>query len=286
MPAMTQRVGTRTALRQASYVVTGGGGRHLERKRRYHALRREAEGRFLDRVEKGDEGLVTTGQCPVCGVEPAEVSFTNRVGFSFRTCPEHHIVVMDPVPTDDALRELYNDSAEQFHWSGGGNDELVIAHEDDLVALRRFLGPEGDGGRLLEVGCATGGFLRGARETFGAEGVELNADAAARARQAGLTVHDGRIEDLEPSQPYDVVVAIQLIEHLPDPGVLLDEARRVLRPGGALYLATPAIDSASFAYLGADHTHVASFGHVVLFSKEGLEQLATEHGFTSEQHEY
>jgi 2-polyprenyl-3-methyl-5-hydroxy-6-metoxy-1,4-benzoquinol methylase len=283
---MTERLGARAALRQASYVITGGGGRHLDRKRRYHALRREAERRFLDRVEHGEAGLVTTGHCPVCGVQPATVSFTNRVGFSFRTCPAHHIVVMDPVPTDDALRDLYNTGAEQFHWSGGGNDELVIAHEDDLIALRTFLGPGDEGGRLLEVGCATGGFLRGAERTFTAEGVELNADAAARARAAGLTVHDGRIEDLRPTEPYDVVVAIQLVEHLPDPGVLLDEAKRVLRPDGALYLATPAIDSASFAYLGADHTHVASFGHVVLFSKEGLERLAAEHGFTVEHHEY
>lgn len=282
---MAQRTGARTLLRHASYVITGRGGRHLERKRRYHALRREAERRFLGRVEHGDTGLVEPGRCPVCGTVPRDATFTNRVGFSFRTCPDHQIVVMDPVPTPDSLSELYNDSAEQFHWSGGGDDELLIAHEEDLAALRRFLGADARG-RLLEVGCATGGFLRGAQPWFEAEGVELNEDSAARARGAGLAVHTGRIEELRPSEAYDVVVAIQLIEHLPDPGSLLAQARRVLRPGGALYVATPAIDSASFEYLGPEHTHVASFGHVVLFSEGGLAALATKHGFTVEHHEH
>jgi SAM-dependent methyltransferase len=286
MPGVS-RPSARTLARRASYVVTGRGGEHLARKQRYHRLRQEAERAYLDRADQ--PGMSRPGTCPVCGGAPSRDRFANHVGFSFGWCPDHDIVVMDPVPTDAALTELYNSDAERFHWVGTGDDELVIEHADDLDALRRFLGDApADGARLrlLEVGCATGGFLRGAQQWFDVEGVELNEESAERARHAGFTVHTGRLDDVPAGAGYDVVVAIQLIEHLPDPGELLAGARRVLRPGGALYVATPAIDSASFALLGAQHTHVASFGHVVLFSRAGLTALADDHGFVVERHEH
>jgi SAM-dependent methyltransferase len=286
----TPRPDARTLVARASYVVTGRGGAHLRRKEQYHRLRREAERAYLDRARVPDAGLSRPATCPVCGAPPTREPFRNRVGFTFGRCPEHDIVLMDPVPTDDALTELYNSEAERYHWVGHGDDELVIEHRDDLDALRRFLSggvASADRPRLLEVGCATGGFLRGAREWFDVEGVELNEESAARARAAGFVVHTGRIADVPADRgSYDVIVAIQLVEHLPDPGDLLAEAHRLLRPGGALYLATPAVDSASFAALGADHTHVASFGHVVLFSRAGLTALAERHGFDVEHHEH
>jgi SAM-dependent methyltransferase len=278
---------------RASYVVTGKGGDHLRRKQQYHQLRRAAERDYLDRAAgDADAALARPATCPVCGAAPTRNRFRNRVGFTFGWCPDHDVVLMDPVPTDDALTALYNSDAEQFHWVGAGNDELVIEHAEDFDALVRFLGPATPPDRrlrLLEVGCATGGFLRGAASRFEVEGVELNEESAARARASGLNVRTGRIEDVPSASGddgFDVVVAIQLVEHLPEPGTLLAQAHRVLRPGGALYLATPAIDSASFAALGPDHTHVASFGHVALLSKAAMADLAQRHGFTVEQHEH
>jgi SAM-dependent methyltransferase len=207
---------------------------------------------------------------------------------------------MDPVPTESSLTELYNSEAEVFHWLGEGDDEVVMTNRDDLDAMRTFLSTpghlstpggvstqDGDQPRLLEVGSSTGGFLLAAQDHFDVEGVELNAEAAQHARQRGLSVHTGRLADVAtPSTPYDVIAALQLVEHLPDPGELLVEARRLLRPGGAVYLATPAIDSASFALLAGQHTHVSSFGHVVLFSKSGMAHWADRHGFVVEHHEH
>lgn len=80
----------------------------------------------------------------------------------------------------------------------------------------------GRGGRLLEIGCAGGFFLDEARKRgFDVFGIELNVTMAAHARTAlGLNVIQGRIEDIERDcflRNVDVIVLMDVLEHIPDP---------------------------------------------------------------------
>ncbi|PIE56580.1 MAG: hypothetical protein CSA34_02895 [Desulfobulbus propionicus] len=104
--------------------------------------------------------------------------------------------------------------------------------------------------RVLEVGCATGYMSEYLESEKGCEvyGVELDAGQAGRARERGLDVLTGSIDDPEVQEklgahvrekgPFDVVFMSQVIEHLARPEDVLLEAREWLGSSGLLVIST------------------------------------------------
>ncbi len=96
-------------------------------------------------------------------------------------------------------------------------------------------------GPLLDYGTGTGAFLReAAHEKFEVLGIELGSAARRFAIAQGFAVSDAPVGKL----PYETealgaVTLIDVLEHLTDPAEILGEVRRVLRPGGLLYIKVP-----------------------------------------------
>lgn len=95
-------------------------------------------------------------------------------------------------------------------------------------------------GRLLEIGCAYGLFLQEAKAHYDVSGIELAEDAADYCRGSGLTVTTGvaSAEVLESIGRVDIVVMLDVIEHLADPIETLNLCERILNPGGLIVLTT------------------------------------------------
>ena len=104
-------------------------------------------------------------------------------------------------------------------------------------------------GRLLEVGCARGDFLRVAREYFEVAGVEPNEELA-RDAMAFAPVDQGIIENHTQSQ-YDVAASFHVIEHTDSPRRFLEAIAARVRPGGLVVIETPNIHSIPFRVLKA-----------------------------------
>jgi 2-polyprenyl-3-methyl-5-hydroxy-6-metoxy-1,4-benzoquinol methylase len=96
-------------------------------------------------------------------------------------------------------------------------------------------------GKLLEVGCARGDFLRAAREWFDVCGVEPNAELAAASSQVA-PVHQDIIERT-PWSDFDVIATFHVIEHVDSPRSFVRAAVERLKPGGLMVIETPNIDT-------------------------------------------
>ena len=108
-----------------------------------------------------------------------------------------------------------------------------------LETLLRFQRPPA---RVLELGSAHGGFVALMRWAgFEAHGLELSPEIVALAKQLfGVPMWQGPIEDQPiPAESLDLIAAMDVLEHLPDPVATLRHCVSRLAPGGQLLLQTP-----------------------------------------------
>lgn len=153
--------------------------------------------------------------------------------------------------------------------------DLHLSDLAEELAFVRTLTP----GRVLDVGCGLGFFLSGLDPAWERHGVELSAFAATHASQVAQ-VHVGTLDSAGyPDQHFDLVIAHHVIEHVDDPGALLLEMRRVLRPSGALILGTPDFDGGCARRFGETYRLLHDDSHVSLFSADGMFRFLRDNGF-------
>jgi 2-polyprenyl-3-methyl-5-hydroxy-6-metoxy-1,4-benzoquinol methylase len=137
-------------------------------------------------------------------------------------------------------------------------------------------------GRVLDVGSGYG-FFRVALGAAGYEhdGLEVSQFARAMASSAyGLRTHEGTLAEhcAGWESRYDAVTLFDLIEHVDDPGRLLEQVAHVLRPGGVLGIKTPNIDCPEAQVFGP-HYHSLKREHLSYFSAASLTAAARGAGF-------
>lgn len=162
---------------------------------------------------------------------------------------------------------------DRLHWYFRGR-LAVIRSTLRLVLPRRSL-------RLLEIGCGTGNILE-ALSVFGeAVGVETNDALLAVARAAGLDVRKGALPDDVPVAPEwpDVVLLLDVLEHLDDDFAGLRAAHRLLRADGVLIVTVPA-----YPWLWSGHDVVLA--HRRRYVASGLRRLVERAGYRVERLSY
>src|SRR5678816_2484856 len=125
---------------------------------------------------------------------------------------------------------------EQSHWWYTGRRKILARFIEDIcrrVPDRRA--------RILDVGCGTGANLLMLSQFGDAEGVDISEDALAFCRERGLEkVELGAGEELPYDDgTFDLVTALDVVEHMDNVLAGLKEMRRVLRPGGRVLLFVP-----------------------------------------------
>ncbi|HKX78659.1 MAG TPA: class I SAM-dependent methyltransferase [Novosphingobium sp.] len=196
------------------------------------------------------EALASTSKpidCNLCGGSKRRHLFTKH-GYELVECADCALVYVGNPPNTHALHKTYSADAD-YHSELLDPDSASTLRQTAIArrhaAILRRIVRDGEGLRLLDIGCSAGFFLDEARKAgFAVEGVELSPDTAAFARDHfGLTVHTGTL-DAAPlaDSSFDVATLFDVIEHVPDPLGELHRIRRLLKPGGIVLQATPNID--------------------------------------------
>jgi SAM-dependent methyltransferase len=211
--------------------------------------------------------------CPACSSEAGRpVGSAN--GHALARCPSCRTLFTVSLPSSPAEAMDY---AGYYHAANLQVPEFVERRLEEVAGefepYRRL-------GRWLDVGCGAGALMRAAaRQGWTAVGTEMAEGAAKAVRADGFEVHVGELETLGlEDQSFDVVSLVEVLEHVDDPGALVLDARRLLRPGGAMYVTTPHGRGVSARLLRNRWSAVGPPEHLQLFSLPGLRMLVERAG--------
>ena len=214
--------------------------------------------------------------CPACGSLTSHAHLFRKNGCEILRCTQCGLGRAEVRDFDPA--GYYT----QDYFSGGHADgyanylgaERVLRRE--FARTVQFIRKHCDGGRLLELGCAYGFFLQEARRYFDVAGIELAEDAAAHCRRNGLRVLTGAADDVHMGAlgSKDVIVLLDVIEHLAEPHETLALCARHLRPGGIVVLTTGDFGSRLARIAGASWRLMTPPQHLWFFTAASIERLA------------
>lgn len=212
--------------------------------------------------------------CPACGDRNGQLTGTKN-SYQIVRCSSCRTLHTAEIPAPEALHNLYG--------SYYGEANLIIP---DFVSRRleeivsTFL-PYRQSGCLLDIGFGAGTLMEAARgANWRVSGIDIAPVAVEAARGRGFDVQCGTLtEGRYPTGYFDVVIAVEVLEHLTEPLEQLQEIARVLRPGGLLWATTPHGSGISARVLRAGWSVVSPPEHIQLFSRRGAFRLLERAGF-------
>ncbi len=196
-------------------------------------------------------------------------------------CGSCGLVTHDPAITAEDIPELYPSTYHAY--TGGSQGKGLywkLRKAWATFAMRGVLSHLPRGGRLLEVGCGNGSFLRlvaEARPDVALHGIDI-VDTHIE-DIPGLVFHEGMLETTDLPGDFDVIYFNNLIEHVPDPVAFLDKCYRILRPGGVIYGNTPdhlSLDRYLFGRYWAGYHYPR---HTFVFNHDNMRKILEQCGY-------
>ena len=125
---------------------------------------------------------------------------------------------------------------ESTHWWYRVRREIAV----DI--LRQLIVPGHSEANILDVGCGAGGLMAEAGVFGDVCGIDISSQAVGFCRGRGISkVHVGDATAIPyPTCSFDIVIAMDVVEHIKDDRIALSEIHRVLKPGGYCVITVPA----------------------------------------------
>jgi SAM-dependent methyltransferase len=213
--------------------------------------------------------------CPICNAVKVK-TFIKAETFQLKQCESCGLILTDAFDAggisydaDDYFvdKNRYLESWDTFCLLFDGLLDKITAYKKT--------------GLFLDVGCGVGCLINCAKERgFSSQGVEISTWAAGFAREkTGLNVITGSLEEAAyHSDMFDVVVVNHVLEHVPDPGTLLREIRRIVKPDGLIVVGVPNAGSIMARLAGAQWASLRPDEHRWHFTPDTIKALVRKEG--------
>lgn len=236
--------------------------------------------------QSSNSTTIQTTPCDLCRSTEATVLFDtkDRLGlttklFQIAECAGCGVMRTLPAMSEEELSEFYPDE----YWGGVPTEKWIRSSQSDKTAFIRAC--RLSGGRILDVGCGAGFFLRALRgkewERHGIEVGEKAARAAAGLLASKNIVRATLIDAAFESETFDVVTFWSSLEHTNEPRKSLVEARRILKPGGTLVVQVPNAAGYQARQFKGDWFALDAPRHRYHFTPTSLNRILDEAGFAT-----
>lgn len=241
-----------------------------------------------DEKQQERYGGLEYSNCCICGSTKSSSLFSAPVqdhqkgifdldSFPIVKCSQCGLLYVNPRISSEANNKYYEFSLPKDHdFLDKHFFETYSIHKKRLDRYIRVIKKYKDGGHLLDIGCGNGYFLTRAKDSgYSVEGQEISPLFINYCRQElNLVVHSGELEKLKLEvASFDVITMFDVIEHVYHPDKLLNECKRLLKPGGILVITTH--DAGNFLAKRYGHKWhmIYPIGHIYYFTSQTLRSL-------------
>lgn len=224
--------------------------------------------------------------CPVCDTQapksgrvvhnkPAKVAGVEldlgTTEFYMHRCPKCALDFKHPCIPESDLIACY-EQASGDHW-----EETPDPSKRRFDDIERVINDHASGPMILDIGCSNGALLGYMGQSWERYGIEPGAQAADQAQQRGIHIIAPMLESCQTDHRFDVILAIDVIEHLLDPDAFFSDVRKILNPNGIFVVLTGDTGTASWRWHGSRYWYCSLPEHQVFYSRPTIEHLAKSH---------
>lgn len=222
-------------------------------------------------------------KCPYCGNAASSWCSSET---SFEICISCEMVYRKMMPSVEALDRIYGEyytkeSLENKKTRMVSTDTSRMSHVKYIATIVK------PGARILDFGAGDGEFAWELQQLgYTVIGVEYSKVAIAAAKSCYGFKFYRSLKELNVAQEdnFDMVIGIEVIEHLPNPNEILDLLSLILQPGGILYLTTPNRSCLKARFKKCRWSEASKLVHLVLFNYKSLKIMLENSGFNKVQY--
>lgn len=231
--------------------------------------------------------------CPVCGsgdlqpVFPVKDFTVSQESFPVVSCTSCTLRFTQNVPDAEAIGPYYQseDYISHTNTSKGLVNKLYQAVRGYTMKVKRNLIQKQTGltqGSLLDMGCGTGTFLHTMQKS-GWQVTGMEPDATARAagkKNYGLSIDSPEQFYHLPADSFDVITLWHVLEHVHDLHQYIAQLKKILKPGGRLFIAVPNYQAREQQVYKANWAAYDVPRHLYHFSPQAVRGLMQQHQLT------
>lgn len=255
--------------------------------KQYMQMQADLMAYWSDQQDCLDPEKVENVPCSLCNSPspPAETALFVKYHFPYLRCPTCGLVYPSPRPRIEYIEAQYltgrfADSFYEIYLPSAEYRMTTIFRE----RVQEIILPRVPHGRLLDVGCSSGHFLKVAHDHgFEVHGVEPNPEMVRYATEqlALPNIKTGVLSRHDYSPNYfDAITLWDVLEHVVDPGELLRTAFYLLKPGAYVFAYTENLESFNFFVTRSDSEMFAPDVHLRHYSPETFRKEFEQQGFT------
>ena len=193
-------------------------------------------------------------------------------------CTQHY---MNPIISSDAMDLYYTKSNSEFHHQR--KEYNIEQNKKTYSNYIKLIKEKVQGGKVLEVGCGNGFLLKMLKDHgYDCSGVEPSPMASAFAREKfALNVETAYLDKSTfYKDKFDLVILIDVFEHISDMQTFMKDITHVLKPGGYIFVGTGNIDSFTARLAKSNWGYFTSWEHISFFTPKSIQFLLKSFEFS------